>query len=60
MGRRVSIFIWLVVLCPFTGQAQEKKITVADCQFVANPEEFLTRQHAFALASMSVPKTPPR
>ncbi len=43
MGRRVSILIGLAVLCPCTSQAQEKKTTVADCQFVANPHEFLTR-----------------
>ncbi len=43
MRRRISIFIGLVVFCPFTSQAQEKKITAADCQFVANPDEFLNR-----------------
>ena len=43
VGRAYLVAISAAVISVSVSPAQEKKISVADCQFAANPDEFLTR-----------------
>ncbi len=43
MGRRISLTATTAIFTIMGSFAQDRKITVADCQFATNPEEFLNR-----------------